>query len=104
MSALADLTVEESWRRIAERDGDIQAFRETYRDRAMATATGALAGVPIAIKDNIVTVTGNGPRTNLESCRGCAPGGRCIKTTRSFTKWGRWTPNTPTTRREAWLS
>ena len=59
MSSLGRFTVEEAWRRIDELDGDIQAFRETYRDRGGTTSTGPLAGVPIAIKDNIVTDFGH---------------------------------------------
>ncbi len=59
MTALADVTVEEALRRIDERDGDIRAFRETYRDRRETGVSGPLAGVPIAIKDNIVTDRGH---------------------------------------------
>ena len=51
--------MEDSLRRIDERDGDIRAFRETYRDRSPTSSTGPLAGVPIAIKDNIVTDFGH---------------------------------------------
>lgn len=40
---------------IAANDGRIGAFLHVKRDAAAAIAGGALAGVPIAIKDNIVT-------------------------------------------------
>ena len=51
---------------IAGRDGDLHAYLETFADRALATArrvdegelTGPLAGVPVAIKDNLCTSFG----------------------------------------------
>ena len=53
--------------RIEKIDPAVQAFNETYADRALAQAkaadagqiTGALAGVPIALKDNLCTDYGH---------------------------------------------
>jgi len=53
--------------RITKVDPSIQAFNETYADRALQQAkavdadqtTGALAGVPIALKDNLCTTYGH---------------------------------------------
>lgn len=70
--AIADKSVSaaEATRAYFERtdalDGELGAYRETYRDRAMRRAeqadagelTGPLAGVPIAIKDNMCTEFG----------------------------------------------
>jgi len=65
-SATALSIVEESVRRIDEKDGDIGAFLEVFRDSAIVSAREVdariaagetdlpLAGVPIAIKDNML--------------------------------------------------
>jgi len=53
--------------RIAKLDGQILAYNETYGERALAQAkavddgqvTGPLAGVPIALKDNLCTTYGH---------------------------------------------
>ncbi|HEX8342874.1 MAG TPA: Asp-tRNA(Asn)/Glu-tRNA(Gln) amidotransferase subunit GatA [Tepidisphaeraceae bacterium] len=51
---------------IAARDGELHAYLETFEERALATAkrvdageiTGPLAGVPVAVKDNLCTSFG----------------------------------------------
>src|SRR5262245_9609224 len=58
--------------RIAERDGDLHAFLTVTAERAMARAadvdrgviSGPLAGVPVALKDNLCT---RGVRTTAGS-------------------------------------
>ena len=66
VAGLSSLTVDEAFGRIDELDGDIHAFRETYRpannggpNNGARARSGPLAGVPIAIKDNIVTDFGH---------------------------------------------
>src|SRR5258708_28245551 len=55
--------LDEHLARIDEREGDVHAFNLVLRDEARAQAaavdagdrTGALAGVPVALKDNLCT-------------------------------------------------
>lgn len=67
----AQAVVQASLNAICQRDGELNCFRETYADDAMERAAhidarvqrgdenlGLLAGVPIALKDNIVTEFG----------------------------------------------